>query len=78
MLKDWILGLNDYLDDIVHDAMIKDAKKLNSKLQDKVTVFDSKTKKKVTKWVDAISRKEGNLWYYIKQRRIARQYKKGK
>ena len=31
MLKDWILGLNDYLDDIVHDAMIKDAKKLNSK-----------------------------------------------
>ena len=78
MFKDWILGLNDYLDDIVHDAMIKDAKKLNSKLQDEVTTFDSKTKKKVTKWVDAISRKEVNLWYYIKQRRIARQYKKGK
>ena len=78
MIKDWILGLNDYLDDIVHDAMIKDAKKLDSRLQDKVTTFDSKTKKKVTKWVDAISRKEGNLWHYIKQRRIARQYKKGK
>ena len=78
MIKDFILGLNDYLNDIVHDSMIKDAKKLGSRLQDEVTTFNSKTKKKTTKWIDAVSRKEGNLWHYIQQRRISRQYKKGK
>ena len=76
-MKQFFLALNDYLEDVYHDSMIKDAKKMGCRLQDKITKFDSKTKRKVTQWVDAQTWKEGNLWYYYQQRKIAAKYKKG-
>lgn len=76
-MKLFMQALSDYLEDLYHDAMIKDAKKMGCRLQDKVTKFDSKTKRKVIQWEEARPWKEGNLWYYYEQRKIAAKHKKG-
>ena len=71
MIKDWILGLKDYLHDIQHDMIMRDAEKIGCKLQDHVIYLDTKKNTKTSMWDDAMSWKEGNLWHYIQQRRIS-------
>lgn len=77
-MKLFLFALKEYLRDCYHDHLIDKASKLGCKLCDKVTVFDSKNKYKITKWSNAFTWKEGNLWYYYKQCKIAAKYKKEK
>lgn len=67
MIRDWILGLKDYLHDIHHDMIMHNAEKMGCKLQEKYTYV----KNNEVVWDDSRSWKEGSLWHYIQQRRIS-------
>ena len=68
-----IKGLYDYLKDCHHDRLVEDAMDLNCILYEKAK--DVKGKEKL---IPSFYWKEGNLWHYIKQRKIAKKAKNAK
>lgn len=65
-MKTFLLALENYLKDCYHDKLIKEAKDLDCKLQDKIAKYNAKTGKITTNWKDAEIWKKGSVWYYYK------------
>jgi len=75
-MKHILLGIFDYCIDIRHDKILKKALKMGWKVFcEGETGNQYKTRKT---WVPVYSWKEGSIWHYIQQRKIAEKYKKEK
>ncbi|MBR2247678.1 MAG: hypothetical protein IJ880_11785 [Bacilli bacterium] len=61
-------GIYDYVKDCYHDYLMQEAKSMGCVLYDKITKY-----KQNTMHVPANRWKEGSMWHYIKQRKIAKQ-----
>lgn len=67
-MRGYILqGIYDYVKDCYHDHLMAEAKAIGCVLYDKATKY-----KKNTIHIPANRWKEGSVWFYIKQRRIAK------
>lgn len=62
-----IQGIYDYIKDCYHDHLMQEAKNIGCVLYDKVTKY-----KQNTMHVPANHWKEGSVWYYINQRKVAK------
>ena len=72
MIKICFLGFRDYMKDLIHDLIMNDAKFIGCRLQEQAQIYNEKTEKFTTKWVESVSHKEGNLWHYIQQRKLSK------
>lgn len=66
-----IQGIYDYIKDCYHDHLMQEAKNIGCVLYDKVTKY-----KQNTMHVPANHWKEGSVWYYINQRKLAKKIKR--
>ena len=68
-MKYILQGIKDYCKDCWHDWLFKNLRKFYKKMP--ITFYDRKTgiSLDIGKW------KEGNLWHYIQQRKIAKKRK---
>lgn len=69
-MKEIWLGTKDYIKDIWHDWLRRRVMAYGGKVMDCARNGGSKF------WTESDSWKEGNLWHYIQQRRIAKQMRK--
>lgn len=62
------LGIKDYCKDVLHDWLANRMQKIQ---HDRIYTYDDK--EDIICWV--YPWKEGSLWYYIKQRKLAKEMK---
>lgn len=67
-MKEIWLGIKDYIRDSWHDWLVRRMKKLYE--ANDLTFYDDYSDIYIIEW------KEGGLWYYIRQRRFAKQMRK--
>lgn len=66
-MKEIILGIKDYIKDCQHDWLVRQIKKYYFLVESKDETDGY--------WYPLHSWKEGNVWHYIRQRRIAKTIK---
>lgn len=71
-MKEVCLGIKDYCKDVWHDWLRRRVMAYGGKVMD--CVRDIKNNNKW--WTESDSWKEGNLWHYIQQRKIAKRMRK--
>lgn len=76
MLRHILLGMKDYLKDVYHDRLVRDAKELGCKVQDSYIRYNSKNNKTSKYYIDAVTWKEGSMFHYIRQRHLTAKYTK--
>lgn len=75
-MKNILLGIFDYYIDVRHDIILKKALKMGWRVLCEGEISNQYKTRKT--WVPVYSRKEGSIWHYIQQRKIAEKYKKEK